>query len=46
MDVVKSPLQPWLLSHGFQRLAAKRERSADQLFRTAFGSRPEHRILA
>ena len=33
MDVAKSPLQPWLLSHGFQRLAAKRERSADQLFR-------------
>ena len=33
MDVAKSPLQPWRLSHGFQRLAAKRERLADQRFK-------------
>lgn len=33
MDLAKSPLQPWRLGHGIQRLAARRERLADRLFR-------------
>ncbi len=32
-DILSATINPWRLRHGFQRLAARRQRSADQSFR-------------